>query len=160
MDDRPPPNHWLIFLCYILTYIDEVELRQSVQQALNRGEAYHRFRRAISYVNTGKFRVKTEAEQPIWDECSHLIANAVIYYNTLLLSLVHAQKQAVRDHVAADIVKDISPDAWQHVQLIGAFNFEQTESQIEIDALAVLHHDPDFWNRAVIEAPGDSLAWL
>jgi hypothetical protein len=28
-----------------------------------RGEAYHRFRRAIAYVNTGKFRLKTEAEQ-------------------------------------------------------------------------------------------------
>src|ERR1700726_188279 len=40
---------------YILTYIDEVGLRQSVQKALNRGEAYHRFRRAISYVNAGKF---------------------------------------------------------------------------------------------------------
>jgi hypothetical protein len=38
------------------------------------------------------------------------------------------------------------------------FNFEQTESQIDIDALAARYDDPDFWNRAVIEAPGDSLA--
>jgi hypothetical protein len=44
---------------FILTFIDEVGLRQSVQKALNRGEAYHRFRRAICYVNAGKFRVKT-----------------------------------------------------------------------------------------------------
>jgi hypothetical protein len=29
-------------------------------------------RRAISYVNSGKFRVKTEAEQQIWNECSRL----------------------------------------------------------------------------------------
>jgi len=143
---------------YILTYIDEVELRQSVQKALNRGEAYHRFRRAISYVNAGKFRVKTEAEQHIWNECSRLIANAVIYYNTLLLSRVYAQKQAVGDHLAADIVKDISPNAWQHVHLIGAFNFEQTESQIDIDSLVARYDDPDFWNRALIEAPDDSLA--
>jgi hypothetical protein len=49
---------------YILTFVDDVGLRQSVQKALNRGEAYHRFRRAISYVNAGKFRVKTETEQP------------------------------------------------------------------------------------------------
>jgi TnpA family transposase len=108
---------------YILTFIDDVGLRQSVQKALNRGEAYHRFRRAISYVNAGKFRVKTETEQHIWNECSRLIANAVIYYNTLLLSRVHAQKQAAGDHAAADIVKDISPNAWQHVHLIGAFDF-------------------------------------
>ena len=143
---------------YILTYIDEVGLRQSVQKALNRGEAYHRFRRAISYVNAGKFRVKTEAEQQIWNECSRLIANAVIYYNTLLLSRVYTQKQAAGDHVAADIVKEISPNAWQHVHLIGAFNFEQTESHIDIDALAARYDDPAFWNRALIEEPDDSLA--
>ncbi len=120
---------------YILTFIDDVELRQSVQKALNRGEAYHRFRRAISYVNAGKFRLKTEAEQHIWNECARLIANAVIYYNTLLLSRVYEQKRASGDHAAAAIVKDISPNAWQHVHLIGAFDFEQTGSGIDIDAL-------------------------
>jgi TnpA family transposase len=62
-----------------LDYIDDVVLRRSVQKALNRGEAYHGFRRAIAYVNSGKFRVKTESEQQIWNECSRLIANAVIY---------------------------------------------------------------------------------
>jgi TnpA family transposase len=46
---------------FILKFIDDPVLRQSVQKALNRGEAYHRMRRAISYVNSGKFRVKTEA---------------------------------------------------------------------------------------------------
>ena len=32
---------------YILTFIDDVGLRHSVQKALNRGEAYHRFRRDL-----------------------------------------------------------------------------------------------------------------
>ena len=127
---------------YILTFIDDVELRQSVQKALNRGEAYHRFRRAISYVNAGKFRLKTEAEQHIWNECARLIANAVIYYNTLLLSRVYEQKRASGAHAAADIVKNISPNAWQHVHLIGAFDFEQTGSGIDIDALAARYNDP------------------
>jgi TnpA family transposase len=43
---------------YILDFIDDVALRQSVQKALNRGEAYHRFRRAIAYVNAGKLALK------------------------------------------------------------------------------------------------------
>jgi TnpA family transposase len=33
---------------YILDFIDDEALRQRVQKALNRGEAYHRFRRAIA----------------------------------------------------------------------------------------------------------------
>lgn len=71
---------------HILDFIDDVVFRQSIQKALNRGEAYHRLRRAISYVNSRKFRVKTEAEQQIWNECSRLIANTIVYYNTLIVS--------------------------------------------------------------------------
>lgn len=33
---------------HILTFIDDPRLRQSVQKALNRGEAYHRLRNAIA----------------------------------------------------------------------------------------------------------------
>jgi TnpA family transposase len=143
---------------YILTFIDDVELRQSVQKALTRGEAYHRFRRAISYVNAGKFRLKTEAEQQIWNDCVRLIANAVIYYNTLLLSRVYEQKRASGDHAAADLVTHISPNAWRHVHLIGSFDFDQARAEIDIDALAARYNDPAFWSRAFIEPADDPLA--
>lgn len=81
---------------HIVNFIDDVQLRQRVQKALNRGEAYHRFRRAIAYVNAGKFRVKTEGEQQIWNECSRLISSAVIFYNTALLSRVVRAKAGRR----------------------------------------------------------------
>ena len=110
----------------------------------NRGEAYHRFRRAIAYVNSGKFRVKTESEQQIWNECSRLIANAVIYYSTALLSRIYAQKQAVGDAAAIEILKRISPVAWQHINLFGQFEFTQSAAVVDLDALAARYNDPDF----------------
>ena len=134
---------------YILDFIDDEALRQRVQKALNRGEAYHRFRRAIAYVNSGKFRVRTEAEQQLWNECSRLIANAVIYYNTALLSRVYAQKQGAGDQAAMDIIKGVSPVAWQHVNLFGTIEFSQTPLSIDLDALAARYDDPDYWNRAL-----------
>ena len=134
---------------YILDFIDDEALRQRVQKALNRGEAYHRFRRAIAYVNSGKFRVRTEAEQQLWNECSRLIANAVIYYNTALLSRVYAQKQGAGDQAAMDIIKGVSPVAWQHVNLFGTIEFSQTPMSIDLDALAARYDDPDYWNRAL-----------
>lgn len=115
---------------HILNFIDDSVLRQSVQKALNRGEAYHRMRRAISYVNSGKFRVKTEAEQQIWNECSRLIANAIIYYNTLLLSRVYAQKQAEGDLEAIRILQGISPVAWRNINLLGNFDFTTGASPV------------------------------
>ena len=115
---------------HILDFIDDPNLRQSVQKALNRGEAYHRMRRAVSYVNSGKFRVKTEAEQQIWNECSRLIANAIIYYNTLLLSRVYEQKVAAGDLEAIKILKSTSPVAWRNVNLIGNFDFTTISSPV------------------------------
>jgi hypothetical protein len=126
-------------------------LRQSVQKALNRGEAYHRFRRAIAYVNSGKFRVKTESEQQIWNECSRLIANAVIYYNMALLSRIYEQKKAAGDVEAIETLRYISPIAWQHINLFGKFEFTHTEARVDLDALVERYNDPDFWNRLLRE---------
>ena len=64
---------------------------------------------------------------------------------------------AAGDQAAADIVRDVSSNAWQHVHLIGAFDFEETESQIDIEALAARYDDPAFWTRAFVEAPEDLL---
>jgi TnpA family transposase len=136
---------------YILNYIDDVVLRQSVRKALNRGEAYHRFRRAIAYVNSSKFRVKTESEQQIWNECSRLIANAVIYYNTALLSQIYTQKKVADDVAVIDILKRISPVAWQHINLFGRFEFTKTGAGVDLDALAERYNNPDFWSRVLRE---------
>jgi len=136
---------------YILEFIDDVELRQCVQKALNRGEAYHRFRRAVAFVNGGKFRVKTEDEQQIWNECSRLITNAVIYYNTVLLSRVYEQKQATGDQGAQAIIKGISPVAWQHINLFGSFEFSPSTSKVDIDALVARYADPAYWHKALRE---------
>ena len=87
---------------HILDFIDDPLLRQGVQKALNRGEAYHRFRNAITFANGGRFRVKTEAEQQLWNECTRLIANAIIYYNTVLISRVYEQRLTVYDEEALE----------------------------------------------------------
>jgi len=136
---------------YLLDFVDDVNLRQSVQQALNRGEAYHRFRRAVAFVNGGKFRVKTEAEQQIWNECSRLITNAIIYYNTALLSKVYEQKCAACDQQAIDLLRGISPVAWQHVNLFGAIEFSPRVSTVDLDALATRYSDPVYWSKVLQE---------
>jgi TnpA family transposase len=71
---------------YLLNYVDSVMLRRNVQRALNRGESYHKLRRAVAYAYSSRLRVKTDLEQQIWSECSRLLANSVIYYNACILS--------------------------------------------------------------------------
>ncbi len=52
---------------------------------------------------------------------------------------------------AIDILKHISPIAWQHINLFGRFEFTQTGLQVDLDALAERYNDPDFWSRALRE---------
>ena len=61
------------------------------------------------------------------ERSSRLIANAVIYYNTVLLSRVYGQKQAARGQAATAAIRGMSPVAWRHVNLIGKFEFSTAE---------------------------------
>ena len=120
---------------YLLNYIDSPPLRQHVQRALNRGESYHQLRRAVSYANFGRLRFKTEQEQQIWGECARLITNCIIYYNALLLSNVLAYKEGVGDAQGAALLKQISPVAWQHINLYGRYEFRKSPEIIDFDAI-------------------------
>ena len=140
---------------YILDFIDDVELRQSVQKALNRGEAYHRFRRAVAFINAGKFKVQTETEQQVWNDCARLIANAVIYYNTALLSKVYEQKVAAGDLDAIAFIQGMSPVTWQHVNMFGSFEFSDEAPDIDMEALAARYADSVFWGNATQPGQGE-----
>ena len=92
-------------------------------------------RRAISYVNSGKFRVKTEAEQQIWNECSRLIANAIIYYNSAILSRLLARYGTSPSVKALAMIKKISPAAWRHIHLNGRYTFRDSGQVIDLDEI-------------------------
>jgi TnpA family transposase len=120
---------------YILKYIDDELLRQNVQKALNRGESYHQLRKAISHEHSGKLRVDTESEQNIWNECTRLIANAIIFYNTFLLSKLLEQMEQEKMVEKIEMIKKVSPIAWQHINLGGRFELTGHRKTIEINLL-------------------------
>jgi TnpA family transposase len=122
---------------YLLDYIDSPPLRRNVQRALNRGESYHQLRRAVSYANDGKLRLKTEYEQQLWEECSRLVTHCIIYYNATILSNLLAHKEGMGDHRGAELLKHVSPVAWQHINLHGRYEFKGLARSIDIDAIVL-----------------------
>jgi Tn3 transposase DDE domain len=75
----------------------------------------------------------------------------------LLLSRVYEQKQAADDQEALAIVKDISPVAWQHINLFGTFEFSPSTSKVDIDAFVVRYADPTYWHRAIQDEADSSI---
>ena len=108
---------------YLLDYIDSPPLRQHVHTALNRGESYHKLRRAVAYANFGKLRFKTEREQQIWNECSRLLTNCIIFYNASLLSGVLERYEKSGNEAAIERLKSVSPVAWSHINFFGQYEF-------------------------------------
>lgn len=118
---------------YLLDYIDDESLRNYVQRALNRGEAYHQLRRAIASVNGNRFRGGGDSEIELWNECARLLANAVIYFNSLVLSNLLAHFEEVNDDAKLDIVKQVSPVAWGKVNLNGTYSFSFDDDLIKME---------------------------
>jgi len=125
----------IIKTLYILDYIDSLELRQNVQKALNRGEAYHKLRKAIAYAHSGKFRVKTELEQQMWNECSRIIANCILFYNAYILSRLFEKKKELHCYEQSNFITKISPLAWQHINLYGKYEFYGESKNIDMEKM-------------------------
>lgn len=128
---------------HLLNYVDSITLRRNVQRALNRGESYHKLRRAVAYANAGRMRVKTDLEQQIWSECSRLLANGVIYYNASILSELLERKARQNDVEPAERIKRISPVSWKPVNFYGEYRFRDISTDIDlqqmVDRLETFH---------------------
>jgi hypothetical protein len=120
---------------YLLNYIDDVSLRDYVQKALNRGEAYHQLSRAISNVNGDQFRGSSDEEIQLWNECARLVTNAIIYFNSAILSQLLTSFEYQMDEEKIQIVKQASPVAWYNINLKGTYNFQRSEKLPDLDEL-------------------------
>lgn len=127
----------LIRSIYTLKYIMDPKLQRQIQRSQNRIEAYHQLRSAIAQVG-GKKKLsgKTDIEVEISNQCGRLIANAIIYYNSIILSTLLEIYQANNDKQGLSILSKTSPVAWRHIYLTGHYFFDNINSGI--DLLAVL----------------------
>ncbi len=120
----------IIETLHLLQYLNDPVYRKQISKSLNRGEAYHKLKRAIFHANNGKFRVKTEVEQQIWSECIRLLANCILLYNTYIINQFLLNNKKYDFETKVEAIKKISPTAWQHVNFYGEFEFYRKDNGI------------------------------
>jgi hypothetical protein len=85
---------------------------------------------------------RTDIQIEISNQCARLIANAIIYYSSAILSRLLVRHEASGNAKALAMIKKISPAAWRHVHLNGHYTFRNTGPIIDLDAImAGLHLD-------------------
>ena len=115
---------------FILQYINDKNFRRAIERALNRGEAYNNLYRAITLLNGGKFRGQSETEMMIWHQCSRLVAAVILYYNAYILNYLYVNAKTQEEK---ELILALSPGAWEHINLLGYYQFCGLKSAQFID---------------------------
>jgi TnpA family transposase len=126
----------LVRSIYTLRYLRNPQLQRDVQRSQNRLESYHQLRAAIAQVGGKKeLTGKTDIEIEISNQCARLIANAIIYYNSAILSRLLARYGPSPSLKALAMIKNVSPAAWRHIHLNGRYTFRDSGQVIDLDAI-------------------------
>jgi TnpA family transposase len=87
---------------FLLTYIDDVELRQRIEKQLNKVEASNRFSKAVFFGNNAEFIFASQEEQNIANNCKRLIQNAVILWNYMYINKKLQQSKVARKRLCME----------------------------------------------------------
>lgn len=124
---------------FILTYIDDVELRQRIEKQLNRVELSNKFSKAVFFDKNSEFTVSTREEQEIVTACKTLIQNAIILWNYLYLSQRLINTRNSQDKSALhNTIKNGSLMTWQHVNMRGEYDFTKAANNSNFDMTKIL----------------------
>ena len=109
---------------FILKYVDDPMLRQSIEKQLNKVEGSHKFAKAISFGHNHEFIQSEKEDQEIAEGCRRLIKNAIICWNYLFLTrALEDEPDEVRKAELIEAIRNGSVVTWQHFNLHGEFDF-------------------------------------
>ncbi|KKF35107.1 transposase [Erwinia tracheiphila] len=114
-------------------------MERNIRRSQNRIESYHQLRAAVAKVG-GKKQLtgKNDTETEFSNQCGQLISNAIIYYNSAILSRLLERLEAEGNVKDIEALSRISPVAWQHILLNGHYTFQSSDEIIDLDALVAV----------------------
>jgi len=111
---------------FILTYFDDVKLRQRIEKQLNRIELSNKFSNAVFYANNSEFKQGSQDEQNIAVACKVLIQNVIVLWNYLYLSQLLANCSDEKERAEmVSMIKEGSMINWGHINVHGEFDFKR-----------------------------------
>jgi TnpA family transposase len=123
---------------FLLTYIDDVSLRQQIEKQLNKVENANKFSRAVFFGNSGEYFYATKEEQDIASNALRLIQNSIICWNYLYFSnLLAKEKDPEQQSKIVNALKNGSIVHWQHINFYGEYDFTEKQIEDEFDMEAI-----------------------
>ena len=125
---------------FILRYVNDVGLRQTIEKQLNKVELSNRFARAVAVGSPREYAQTEKEEQEIAEGCNRLIKNSIICWNYLYLErqLERMADPEAKEKLLGKIVAH-SPMAWAHINMLGEYDFSDEKLK---DSVGILPPKP------------------
>jgi TnpA family transposase len=126
----------LIRSIHTLKYLLDPKIQRDTHRSQNRIESYHQMRAAIAQAY-GKKQLagRTDAAIEISNQCGRLVATAISYYNSAILSRLREKYEIEGNKKALALLKKISPLSWDHIHFQGHFTFYNNSHPINLEAI-------------------------
>ncbi len=118
-----------------LKYLRDPNIQKNTHHSQNRIESYHYERAAIAQIGGRKQLIgRTDIAVEISNQCGRLLANAINYYNSSILSKLLEKFEKTGNKKGIAMLKRMSPVAWGHIHFQGHFKFSD-DMLIDLDAM-------------------------
>jgi len=108
---------------FMLRWMMDEQLQHRTQLGLNKGEAHHALKRALSFNRHGEIRDRTSEGQHYRIAGMNLLAAIVIYWNTKKLGELVEKMKSEGEEIPAGILAHTSPLGWEHIILTGEYRW-------------------------------------
>ena len=101
----------------------DADVRRQAQIGLNKGEAHHALKRAISFHRRGEIRDRSGEGQHYRIAGMNLLAAIIIFWNTKKLGDVVGARTRDGQPATPDLLAHVSPLGWEHINLTGEYRW-------------------------------------
>ena len=108
---------------FLLDWLADRDLQRRAQIGLNKGEAHHALKRAISFHRRGEIRDRTSDGQHHRIAALNLLAAIIIYWNSWKLGDIVARRVEAGHAPAPELLPHVSPLGWEHINLTGEYRW-------------------------------------
>ncbi len=109
---------------FILSWLQNVDLRRRVHAGLNKGEARNALARAVFLCRLGEIRDRSFEQQRYRASGLTLVTAAIALWNTVYIERAVRASSLLEQPVDPALLKYLSPLGWEHINLTGDYQWK------------------------------------
>lgn len=112
---------------FLLQYVSDVELRETVQAATCKSEEFNNFVQWVFFYNNGQIQENLRYAQDKVISYNHLVANLVILHNVNAMSKAINRLKKKGVEITPEMMSGLSPYRNEHINLLGDYSINMSK---------------------------------